>query len=50
MAPTGQRRSSYSRRAQYSLFTGYIAAGAGALVGAILLGLSLWQPQFLSGL
>ena len=42
MAPTGQRRSSYSRRAQYSLFTGYIAAGAGALVGAILLGLSLW--------
>jgi len=50
MAPTGQRRSSYSRRAQYGLFTGYIAAGAGALVGAILLGLSLWQPQFLSGL
>ena len=50
MAPTGQRRSSYSRRAQYSLFTGYIAAGAGALVGAILLGLSLWQPTFLSGL
>ncbi|MCH2487815.1 MAG: rod shape-determining protein MreC [Erythrobacter sp.] len=50
MAPTGQRRSSFSRRAQYSLFTGYIAAGAGALVGAILLGLSLWQPQFLSGL
>lgn len=50
MAPTGQRRSSYSRKAQYSLFTGYIAAGLGALVGAILLGLSLWQPGFLYGL
>jgi rod shape-determining protein MreC len=49
MAPTGQRRSSYSRKAQYSLFTGYIAAGVGALVGAVLLGLSLWQPGFLSG-
>ena len=49
MASTGQRRSSYSRRAQYSVFTGYIAAGIGALVGAILLALSLWQPQFMSG-
>ena len=39
MAPTAQRRSSYSRKAQYSLFTGYIAAGVGALVGAVLLGL-----------
>lgn len=50
MAPTGQRRSSYSRKAQYSQFTGYIAAGLGALVGAVLLGLSLWQPGFLAGL
>lgn len=50
MAPTGQRRSSYSRKAQYSLFTGYMAAGLGALVGAVLLGLSLWQPGFLSSL
>lgn len=50
MAPTGQRRSSYSRKAQYSQFTGYIAAVLGALVGAVLLGLSLWQPGFLSGL
>ncbi len=50
MATPGQRHSSFSKRAQYTLFTGYIAAGVGALVGAILLGLSLWQPQFLSGL
>lgn len=49
MAPTGQRRSSYSRRAQYSIFTGYIAAGLGALLGAVLLALSIWQPTFMSG-
>lgn len=48
MAPPS--RAGFSKRAQYTLFTGYIAAGAGALVGAILLGISLWQPQFLSGL
>lgn len=45
MAPTGQRRSSYSRRAQYNLFTGYIIAGIGALVGVVLLVLSLFQPN-----
>lgn len=49
MAPTAQRRSSYSRRAQFSQFTGYIIAGAGALAGAILLALSLWHPALLSG-
>ena len=36
MAPSGQRRSSYSKRAQYNLFTGYIVAGIGALIGAVL--------------
>lgn len=45
MAPTGQRRSSYSRRAQYNLFTGYIVAGIGAAIGAALLVLSLFQPD-----
>ena len=50
MAPNAQRRSSYSRRAQYTQFTGYIVAGVGALVGAVLLALSLWHPAFLSGL
>ena len=43
-------RAGFSRRAQYTQFTGYIAAGLGALIGALLLGVSLWQPQFLSGL
>ncbi len=50
MAPTGSRRSGYSRRAQYNLFTGYVIAGAGALVGAILLALSFFQPQLFAGL
>jgi rod shape-determining protein MreC len=48
MAP--QSRSGYSKRAQYTLFTGYIVAGLGTLVGALLLGVSLWHPPFLSGL
>lgn len=50
MAPRAQRHAGFSKRAQYTLFTGYIAAGAGALLGAILLGISLWNPAFLSGL
>ena len=50
MAPTSSRRSGHSRRAQYSLFTSYVFAAAGALVGAILLGISLWQPGAMSGL
>lgn len=50
MAPTSSRRSGHSRRAQYSLFTSYLLAAAGALIGAVLLGLSLWQPGTFSGL
>lgn len=50
MAPTGHRRSGHSRRAQYNLFTGYMIAAAGALVGAILLGLSLWHSGLFGGL
>lgn len=49
MAPSGTRRSSYSRRAQYNIFTGYIIAGVGALVGAILLIVSFFQPSFFGG-
>ena len=41
MAPSSQRRSGHSRRAQFGLFTGYVVAGVGALLGAILLGISL---------
>ncbi len=50
MASSAQRHAGFSKRAQYTLFTGYIAAGVGTLVGALLLAISLWQPQFLSGL
>lgn len=50
MARSAQRHSSFSKRAQYTQFTGYIAAGLGTLLGAILLALSLWNPAFLSGL
>ena len=50
MAPPSSRRSGHSRRAQYSVFTGYVVAGIGALIGGVLLGISLWQPQAFSGL
>ncbi len=50
MAPTGSRRSGYSRRAQYNLFTGYVIAGVGALIGATLLVLSFFQPHLFGGL
>lgn len=49
MPPSGQRRSSYSKRAQYNLFTGYIIAGVGALLGAVLLGISFFQPNLFGG-
>lgn len=50
MAPAGNRRSSYSRRAQYGIFTGYVVAVIGAVAGAVLLGISLFSPQAFSGL
>jgi len=46
---SSSRRSSYSRRAQYGVFTGYVLAGIGALIGAILLGISLWRPASFEG-
>lgn len=49
MAASGQRRSGQSRRAQYNLFTGYIIAGIGALIGAALLALSFFQPDLFGG-
>ena len=49
MAPSAQRSSGFSKRAQYTLFTGYILAGLGMLVGIVLLAVSLWHPPFLSG-
>lgn len=50
MAPPPNRRSGYSRRAQYSTFFGYIAGAAGALVGAILLIVSIASPSAFSWL
>lgn len=49
MAPTSSRRSSNSRRVQYSVFTGYVLATIGAVTGAVLLGLSLYNPDTMSG-
>jgi len=49
MAPPSSRRSSYSRRAQYGIFTGYVIAGIGAVIGAVLLALSLWRPASFNG-
>ncbi len=50
MAPNSSRRSGHSKRAQYSVFTGYLLAGLGALAGAGLLAISLWQPSAFSDL
>ena len=50
MAPSSKRRSGHSRRAQFGLFTGYVIAGVGALLGALLLGISLWRPSSFNGL
>lgn len=50
MAPPSSRRSGFSKKAQYSRFTGYLMAGAGAMLGLALLALSLWQPAAFSPL
>ncbi|MCK0128443.1 rod shape-determining protein MreC [Erythrobacter sp. F6033] len=51
MAPPSSRRTSgFSKKAQYSVFTGYLLAGLGALLGLGLLALSLWQPAALAPL
>ncbi|WP_128892547.1 rod shape-determining protein MreC [Erythrobacter sp. HKB08] len=49
MAPKTSRRSSSSRRVQYSLFTGYVLASAGALLGAVLLFFSLTGRETFDG-
>jgi len=49
MAPPNAKRSGFSRRAQYSIFTGYVLAGIGALIGGALLIVSLRDPHFFSG-
>jgi rod shape-determining protein MreC len=44
MAPPRNRRPGFSRRAQYTLFIGYVVAVAGSLVGAVLLALATLDP------
>ncbi|HVJ03256.1 MAG TPA: rod shape-determining protein MreC, partial [Sphingomonas sp.] len=44
MAPPRNRRPGFSRRAQYGLFLGYVVAVGGALIGAVLLLLSTFNP------
>ena len=50
MAPPANRRSGYSRRAQYGTFFGYIAGIVGALVGGGVLIVSIFDPSSFSGL
>lgn len=45
MAPPSNRRTGFSRRAQYTTFFAYIAAGLGALLGGALLFASLNKPE-----
>lgn len=49
MAPPSSRRAGHSRKAQYSVFTGYVLAAVGALIGAVLLIVSLRQPASFGG-
>ena len=44
MAPPSDRRPGFSRRAQYSIFTRYVAAVGGAIVGVILLAIAMFDP------
>ncbi len=50
MAPPPNRRSGYSRRAQYGTFFGYIAGIVGALVGGGFLIVSIFDPSSFAGL
>jgi len=50
MAPPANRRSGYSRRAQYGTFFGYVAGVIGAIVGAGLLILSVSGNGLFTGL
>lgn len=50
MVASRDRRPGFSRRAQYSLFLSYILAIAGALVGAVLLVLSQFNPPAFAAL
>jgi rod shape-determining protein MreC len=50
MAPPANRRSGYSRRAQYTIFISYFAGVAGVLIGIVMLVVSFVQPNAFTGL
>ena len=50
MARPVDQRPGFSRRAQYGIFTGYVIAVAGVVMGAVLLIVSLVNPGAFSGL
>ncbi|HUD29378.1 MAG TPA: rod shape-determining protein MreC [Novosphingobium sp.] len=50
MAPPANRRSGFSRRAQYTTFFSYAAGVLGAVVGLILLVIAIVSPDAFSGL
>lgn len=50
MAQPSSRRSGFSKKQQYSVFTGYLLATLGALLGLALVVLSIWQPSALQPL
>ena len=50
MAPARDRRTGFSRRRQYGAFLGYVLAIAGAVVGAVLLVVSTFDPPAFAAL
>lgn len=49
MAPPSQRRSGFSRKAQYGLFIGYIVAVGGVVLAVLMLILAMVDPRGFSG-
>jgi rod shape-determining protein MreC len=50
MPPPADRRPGFSRKAQYGIFTAYLLAGAGVLLGAVLLAWSAYDRGSFAGL
>lgn len=50
MAPPSVRRAGSNKRAQLGAFAGWLLAGVGTLLGAVLLALSLFGPDTFAGL
>ncbi|VWX51489.1 rod shape-determining protein MreC [Novosphingobium sp. 9U] len=50
MAPPANRRTGFSRRAQYTIFISYFAGVAGVLLGVVLLVVSFVQPEAFTGM